>query len=489
MELSLYKCVGKGYTNGWWTNCKCRYRIFKGARNTKKSYDILGFEVIDKIISDSRRNVLILRQTFTSHRNSTFVKLCKLINQPDQKNPKVSFSRFFKISKNDMTITYKPTGQVILFKGMDDAQKIQSIDVMTGYLTDVYVEEAWELKSYDEWHKVDGSIRGKLPNGVFHQITFCLNAWDIGHWIYDKFFKDRFEDDYNYLKSHTYQDWKDEDYIGDFGKGLYLHTSTYKINEFRDTEVYDLSMEHMRMTAPELYKVIALGMWGNTADSTYPEMSEKLILSRAQVYNKRFAYYAIGIDTGLSNGEGKVKRGEDVRIRSATTMQFVGITSDFNQLVCVDEFFHSNENQQIKKTEPELMKDVIKKIIEWKRHYGTHPDLMKGTILVYVDCADIGFRQGLELEARNQGLFNVEFIASTKIPIQSRVDFIRLIMAYGDFLISEACTNLIREIKNARKGKKGEVREDIDDHAINANEYAWAVLVKKLRRWKDFKMH
>ena len=76
-----------------------------------------------------------------------------------------------------------------------------------------------------------------------------------------------------------------------------------------------------------------------------------------------------------------------------------------------------------------------------------------------------------------------------KMPIQSRVDFIRLIMAYGDFLISEACVNLKREMKNSRKGAKGEVREDIDDHAINANEYAWAVLVKKLRRWKDFKIH
>ena len=52
---------------------------------------------------------------------------------------------------------------------------------------------------------------------------------------------------------------------------------------------------------------------------------------------------------------------------------------------------------------------------------------MKGTILVYVDCADIGFRQGLELVARYNGLTNVRFMPSTKIRIQTRVDFIRLI--------------------------------------------------------------
>ena len=112
---------------------------------------------------------------------------------------------------------------------------------------------------------------------------------------------------------------------------------------------------------------------------------------------------------------------------------------------------------------------------------------MKGQILVYVDCADIGFRQGLELEAKKQGLYNVAFLPSTKMRIQSRVDFIRLIMSFGEFLISEACPNLYRELKNARRGKNGKCREDIDDHAINANEYAWAPIINRLKRWKSFK--
>ncbi len=114
---------------------------------------------------------------------------------------------------------------------------------------------------------------------------------------------------------------------------------------------------------------------------------------------------------------------------------------------------------------------------------------MKGIIPVYVDCADIGFRQGLELVAKKKGLFNVQFMGSTKIRIQTRVDFIRLLMAWGEFQMSEACGNLIREIRNSRKGEKGEVREDFDDHAINSNEYAWYPIINRLRRWKDFKQH
>lgn len=489
--LSMYKLIGKGYTRGWWKNFKGRYRVFKGARNTKKSYVIIGIEVLDKIISDPRRNVLILRQIGGSNRFSTFSTLCLLIHQPDFENPEITLDGYFDINQSTMTIKYKPTGQLILFDGMLNPTKITSARMPRGFLTDVYVEEAFEITDYEGWRKVDGTIRGKLPEGLFQQITFCFNAWNIDHWLYEKFFKHRLEDDLEYLLTHTYQDYKNEEEIieGGYGKGVYLHTSTYKINEFRDTEVYDEVMEELRRRAPEIYKVEALGMWGNSTEATYPEYSDSLIRPRGEINNMQYACYAIGIDTGLSNGEGVVKRGKDVRIRSATTMQLVGITSDYSKLCCIDEFFYSNEKELVKKTEPELMNEIVDKLIEWKKLYQSNPTLMKGTILVYVDCADIGFRQGLELVAKSKGLYNVVFQASTKIRIQTRVDFIRLIMAWGEFLISEACKDLTREIRNSRKGEKGEVREDLDDHAINANEYAWAPIINRLKRWKQFKEH
>ena len=486
--LSIYKCIGKGYTKGWFTNCKCRYRLYKGARNTKKSYVMVGLEIIAKILSHPKRNVLVLRNTLTSNRFSTFTTVKMLINQPDISNDDISLAKYFKINNNEMTITYKPTGQVILFKGCDDTQKLQSIRVPIGFLTDVYVEEAFELDDYEEWRKIDGSIRGKLPDDLFHQITFCFNAWNKNHWLYEHFFKDRLEDDLNYLMTHDYQDFYDPDIILDFGKGLYLHTSTYKINEFRDTEVYDVVMEELRQVAPEIYKVEALGMWGNSTESTYPEFSDNLIKPRSEVNNMYYSCYSIGIDTGLSNGEGKIKYGEDIRYKSATTMQMVGLTADFGTLVSIDEYFHTNQNKMVQKAEPQLMEEIIDKIIEWKRLYINHPVLMKGVIPVYVDCADKGFREGLEMVAKKKGLFNITFMASTKIRIQTRVDFIRLIMAWGEFYVSEACSNLIREIKNSRRGAKGEVREDFDDHCINANEYAWQPIINRLKRWKDFKV-
>lgn len=484
IKISMYEKTGKGYTRGWWTNCHCRYRCFKGARNTKKSYVIIGLEVIDKIISDARRNVLILRQIGANNRYSTFSTIDMLIYL-------LGLNKYFKINGSSMTITYLPTGQQIIFAGIyPNPTRITSMRMARGYLTDVYVEEAFELIDYEGWRKIDGTIRGNLPKGLFFQITFCFNAWNKKHWLYEHFFKGRMEDDFEYLLTHKYQDWCDPDLIIDYGRGLYLHTSTYKINEFRDKEIYDLAMENMREVAPEIYKIEALGMWGNSSSSTYPEFNESLIINPQEIFKMGFSCYAIGIDTGLSDGEGNVKKGKDVKLRSATTMQLVGITNDYKTLVAIDEYFYSNENEFVKKTEPQLQTEIIQKLIEWKELYGYgHPDLFKGITLVYVDCADKGFRQGLEVEAKRLGLNTVRFLASSKsVRIVDRITFIRRIMAYGEYKFSSNCKNLIREISNARQDEeKGLLREDIDDHATNANEYAWIPIINNLKRWANYK--
>lgn len=490
MEINVQDCIGKGYGNGWYTNCRARYRVFAGARNTKKSVDILGYEIIFKILSDEIRNVLVIRQNDTDNGTSTFPNLIQLIDR-------LGLTRFFKFRSAPREIIYVPTGQEILFKGFNNPTSQTSLKPRKGVFTDVYFEEGSELKNFEDFRKVDGSIRigvkdmeryGVGPEAL--QLTICMNPWNKSHWIYETFFQGRLEDDPAYLETHDFQDYYDPEFTLGFGKGLYLHKSTFRINEFRSPE-YDENMALLKDKSPDIYKVEGLGCWGNSTESTYPEFTQELEIPSFKALEMRYAMYSIGIDFGISDGEGRPLRGENARVGSATTMQLCGVTSDYGKLVCIDEFFHSNEREFTKKTGPELQHDMVALIKEWKdEKYASHPDLMKGRILVYVDSADSGgFRQGLELEARKQGLINVTFLPSTKISIQSRVDFVRLLMAWGEFLVSKNCPNLIRELKNARHGQKGEVRADCDDHATNANEYAWAPFRERIRRWKTFKSH
>lgn len=487
MILSIYSLIGKGYESVWWTNCPARYRGLKGARNTKKTYDFVGFEVIDKVLTDPRRNVLLIRDTLKSHRTTTYATLKRLIRQPDPNRPEITLSGLFRFNDTLMEITVIRTGQKIFFMGMDDPSKIQGIQVETGYLTDVYVEEAFSIKSYDDWRVVDGSIRGHMPEGVFIQITFLLNAWDGAHWINERFFKGRLEDDMAELETNGFQQYVDLDEVMDYGRGIALHTSSYLINEFRDPS-YDDSAKRMREASIDIYKTEFLGMWGNTADATYPEWGENLVIPMERANSMRYSCFAIGVDFGGSNGEGKLKKGEGVRLGQGNAMELVGITDDFSKMIAVNEYFQSNLNAPVPKTAPQVQDEMVNRIAEWMDLYSRNGTIMAGRILVYVDCADSGgFRQSLEMEARRRGMYNVIFLPSTKIKKVSRIYFARRLMAFGDLLVSEACPNLAREFRNARQGQNGELRTDDDDHAQNAFEYGWAPLRERMRQWKSFK--
>lgn len=56
--MKISEMILKGYLNGWYTNCKARYRLFKGARNTGKSHNLIGIEALIKLLSDRKNKQL-----------------------------------------------------------------------------------------------------------------------------------------------------------------------------------------------------------------------------------------------------------------------------------------------------------------------------------------------------------------------------------------------------------------------------------------------
>lgn len=499
-KVSLKKLIPPAFRQGFFLNCPVRYRLFKGARNTGKSHTIIGWESLIKIISDPRRNVVIVRQNSNSNKDSTYANICGRIID-------LGMERSFRMRENPSPeITYKPTGQRILFKGLNDPTTLNSLTFSTGYLTDVYIEEAFEIESYADFRKLDGSLRGKLPDGLFLQITLCFNAWTKEHWIYEVFFKDKLEDDYAVLDSDSvsYIDFLDPNWIGDYGKGIYLNTSTYKANVFRDKEIIDPSAQMLKQRSPDIYKVESLGMWGNSTAITYPEFKDHCIMSLQEIAQKyRFISFALGIDTGLSNGEGRkriVGRNQQVeeRIKAANVLTLCAVTDDFETIVVLDEYFHTEiQNRMEYNTDgtgpmemPELLSKTADFVERWIAKYRSldigimYP---RQLINIFIDSEDIGFRQMLQKEFDIRGKRNVTCYASTKLTVQTRVDWEKVMMGWGNFIVCDQCKNVIREIKNARRDPKGRARTDGDDHAITSMEYGYTPLLGDVRRWKEFK--
>jgi len=472
MQLSVQNLIGENYNKAWYTNCNARYRFFKGSRNSKKSYDILGIEPIVKLLSDKRRNIMIIRQYYNSLKNSVFAGFKYFINEV------FKLGNYFRFNETMLSIVYIPTGQRIDFKGCDKPQAITSARPTNfPFYTDIYFEEAFELKSYEAFDVLDGSFRGNAYCDLQPQITFCFNSWSKRHWLYERFFKGRCEDNVEWLESNPTQEVYLPDETGPHGKGMYFHISTYKANEFRNSESDEVA-RYMRDNSYEMYLVQFLGCWGNATGAAYPEWSDKLIIN--DTLGLQFVDYCVGIDTGLSSGDGHKPNG---RYRSANTMVLMGLVNGNQKMVAMDEYFDSNDGRVVPKTEPEVIEEMVCRLREWMAHYG----LGAYRIRIYIDCADIGFRDNFVRHCKDKRIYNVVIGGATKLPIEARVQFSRQMMAWSEYLVCGKCQNLIRELGNSQKGDNGEARENLDDHAINASEYAWYPWHSKIKRWTEVK--
>lgn len=514
--VDIQKALGRGYNNGWFTNTRnIRYRLFKGARNTKKSVIMLGYEPILRMISDDITNILIVRKNDVDNRNSTFAGLLRAISD-------LGLEAYFKTRLQPLEIEHV-SGRKIIFAGLNNPTSLNSIAFKVGYLTAVYIEEAFEIDSWDAFVKLDQSVRagmnynekGELVEiNVPQQITMCFNAWSNEHWLYTEFFhKAGFEDDVEYLEHHKYMDFKDPNFAGPYGTGVYLHISTYKANEFRDRKQVDAAAEAMKVASYDQYATLFLGCWGNATETVYPEFrKDKNVIPFEELKNFVFTNFAIGIDTGMSVGDGtkpRILKTDDpaARVKAANTMTLGAITPGFKKIVAIDEYFHSNNPQYMEFNTDnkdnlninEQAYAILYKIVEWIEEFEVsrkeirNDMLMKGTINVYIDSADIGFRQLLQLCAKDVRLKNglllssrVRFYGSTKTKIWDRVQFERVMFGFQDMLYSNRCKNLIRETCNARKGEHGEARLDGNDHQINSFEYSTAPYRNSFVRWKLF---
>ena len=72
-------------------------------------------------------NLLVLRRTFRTLKDSCFTELKWAINRR-------GVSEFWQCKESPLEIEYKPTGQKIYFRGLDDPLKVTSITVDVGFL-------------------------------------------------------------------------------------------------------------------------------------------------------------------------------------------------------------------------------------------------------------------------------------------------------------------------------------------------------------------
>jgi len=265
LNVQLPKVVGKGYKKFW--KFKGRYRIVKGSRASKKS-KTTALWYITNMMKYPDANTLVIRKTFRTIKDSCFTELKWAINR-------LCVQGFWKVTESPLEITYLPTGQKIYFRGLDDPLKITSITVEVGSLCWMWIEETYEIMKEPDFDMLDESIRGKVPEGLFKQITLTFNPWNEHHWIKKRFF----------------------DALPD--PDILALTTNYMCNEFLDEA--DLKVfETMKKNNPRRYRVAGLGDWGIVEGLVFENWEEKAF-DLEEIKKIPGIKSAFGLDFGYTN--------------------------------------------------------------------------------------------------------------------------------------------------------------------------------------------
>lgn len=245
-----------------------RYIVMKGSAGSGKSVDTAQNYIL-RLMRDKGRNLVCIRKSDITNRDSTFAELTGAIYRMfgDQAE------RYWQINMSPLKLTCKANGNQIIFRGMNDdkqREKLKSITFQRGKLTDVWCEEATELTQADI-EIIDDRLRGELPPGQFYQIRMTFNPVNKNHWIKKVFF-----------------DIPDSNVL--------THHSTYLMNRFID-DAYKARMERRKTVDPEGYQIYGLGEWGEIGGLILHNWEIKDISQNPVDYDD----FAIGQDFGFNH--------------------------------------------------------------------------------------------------------------------------------------------------------------------------------------------
>jgi len=202
-----------------------RFVINMGGTGSGKSFAAAQKEIV-KATRHADTKTLVIRKVGSTLRDSVIPSFRSRLRE-------FGLAEVYNYSKTGQVLSHKQNGSEIIFRGLDDPEKLKSFEGLQRIL----VEEASELE-YEDFLELNRRVRGREDI----QITLCFNPIDEEHWL-KKHFIDQQVEDCTILHS-TY---KDNPYLTD-----------------KDRE----QIEWMRRYSHNQYRIYALGEWGMKHNAT-----------------------------------------------------------------------------------------------------------------------------------------------------------------------------------------------------------------------------
>lgn len=173
-----------------------------GGRGSGKS-TVAARRIVDDILHDPSVNWVCYKAHQTEIESTCYAEIVKAIGR-------AGLSGFFRATTSPFRVTYLPTGQRILFRGLDAASKSKGLTVTVGYIAGAWFEEADQFAGRREIDTVLQSVGRGGPN---FQVIFTYNPPESpANWVNVEAER---PSDRRFVLRTTYLDWN-ADWLGPF---------------------------------------------------------------------------------------------------------------------------------------------------------------------------------------------------------------------------------------------------------------------------------
>ena len=133
------------------------YDLYGGRGSTKSSF--ISVMIVLGIMQDINANAIVFRKVASTVSTSVYEQCLWALEM-------LGVTGLWKCTQNPHRMTYTPTGQVIIFRGLDKSKKIKSLKVARGYFKFVWFEELDEFSGEEEIRSVQQSVLRGGPKFV-----------------------------------------------------------------------------------------------------------------------------------------------------------------------------------------------------------------------------------------------------------------------------------------------------------------------------------
>lgn len=385
-----------------------KFYFLVGGYGSSKSYHV-ATKLLLKLASE-KRLALVVREVYDTIRDSCFSLF-------EEVALRIGIYDHLKFKTSPMQVIF-PNGSKIIFKGLDNPQKLKSINGVSI----VWLEECSECK-YEAYKELLGRLRHKE---LSNHIICSTNPVGTDNWTYSHFFKNEENNKIVLDDEILYENRIVKT------NNTYYHHSTCEDNAFLPKSYID-ELNQMREYDFDLYRVARLGHYGANGEKVLPQFK---VLEHDKVMDFANKCPSRYIKTGMDFGF----------VTSYNAVIQMAIDDKNKDLYIFNEYYSKG------KTDDEIAKEI-----EEFKNFIIIADNAEPKSIAYFN------RLGYKMKACKK--FAGSRLANTK-----------KIKRFKNIYCSDKCKHTIKELKNLtyKKDRRGNIVEDefnIDPHTFSAIWY------------------